>query len=309
MSSKNVTKFNTGSMDLNKVNQQMLDEAERDFKKIRRAAAKNKTALKDDTRELLAPDDTALQVEVPTTGEQAKEEAEEVKPYYVDPYVIPDRSIPAAQRLKRVSDIPNPDHSKPIYFLQEVPNPDGSGEIATYVEMAQLPVSDKERNVFFAYTVTQHLYDLVMGKNPSTAKLTDEELIALIGSTQGQVQDLPVTDVSWFDAAMFCNRFSQLIGHPTAYEFKYNDAGSIVEATCDESIKLAVRLPTVAEWLAAAKARKTYRFSGSDTAAEVAWTKENSGDKLHRVGLLKPNDWGMYDMTGNVWEWTNTQNN
>lgn len=309
MSSKSVVDFNTGSMDLNKVNQQLINEAEKDFKKLRREAGKKKKSLADDTRELLDPEDASLQVAVPTSGEQPSGETVEVKPYYVDPYVIPDRSIPVSRRLKRVSDMPNPDGSRPIYFLQEVPSPDGSGEVAAYVEMAQLPLSEDNRSVFFAYTVTQHLYELVMGKNPSTAKLTDEELIALIGSTQGQVQDLPVTDVSWFDAALFCNRFSQLIGHPTAYTFKYNDAGAIVEATCDESILQAVRLPTVAEWLAAAKARKNYRFAGSDTAAEVAWTKENSGDKLHRVGLLKPNDWGMYDMTGNVWEWTNTQNN
>lgn len=66
------------------------------------------------------------------------------------------------------------------------------------------------------------------------------------------------------------------------------------------------RLPTEAEWEYAAKGGKKtrgYSYSGSDTASVVGWVGENSDSTLHPVGLLKPNELGLYDMTGNLNEW------
>ena len=127
----------------------------------------------------------------------------------------------------------------------------------------------------------------------------------------------PVINVSWWDAIAYCNWLSQQEGFPDAYRlYGEEDQGRLVDAsgevTDDITKVFGYRLPTEAEWEYAARARTNdpdYKYSGSNDADEVAWYLLNSYNEDHAentpmpVKLLEPNDLGIYDMSGNVWEW------
>ena len=128
--------------------------------------------------------------------------------------------------------------------------------------------------------VTQKLYETIMGTNPSGFK--------------GNYN--PVENVSWYDAVEFCNALSKKIG----YEPVYTIDGSSV--TWNKNAN-GFRLPTVEEWQYAARGGQNYRYSGSDNLDSVGWYSRNSEDTTHPVAQKNPNGYGLYDMSGNVWEW------
>ncbi len=141
------------------------------------------------------------------------------------------------------------------------------------------------------YPVTQAEYIKVTGNNPSKFKSDKNK---------------PVEQVSWFDAVAFCNQLNEQYGYPHAYDKE----GRLLAADGKPVQSIAqvsgFRLPTEAEWEFAARGGKQsngYEYSGGNDLKIVGWYKENAGSKTHPVGSLSPNELGLYDLSGNVWEW------
>ena len=141
-----------------------------------------------------------------------------------------------------------------------------------------------------------------------------------MGNKRGYVMEQPVHtvllhdfyvdkyEVTSIDYKIFCAATNRKI--PTAPPWGWIDNNPIVNITWDDAHAYAAwvgkRLLTEAEWEYAArggKLSKGYKYSGSDALDEVGWFIENSGKKIHLVGMKKPNELGVYDMTGNAIEW------
>ena len=118
------------------------------------------------------------------------------------------------------------------------------------------------------FETDQKLWKCIMGKNPSYFK----------------GDNLPVEQVTWKSLHDFIKKLNNLTG-------------------------LNFKLPSEEEWEYASrggKLSKDYIYSGSNNLEDIAWIDKNSKHRTHPIGSKKPNELGIYDMTGNVWEWTST---
>ena len=147
----------------------------------------------------------------------------------------------------------------------------GTFQMGSEDELAEAPVHSVTLSSFRInkFTVTQKQWRVLMGTDPGW------------NSNYGLGDEFPATYMSYNDCKNFVQRLNTLTG-------------------------LHFRLPTEAEWEYAARGGKQSHgtlYSGSDNPDEVAWHQGNAGNVLHWPGSLRPNELGLYDMSGNIWEW------
>lgn len=157
--------------------------------------------------------------------------------------------------------------------------------------------SEEDRHSSPVHSVTVSSFQMMKTEVPQWLYL------AVMGEAKREIRtegdNLPIDFITWDEAVKFCNKLSLLAGLTPCY------SGSGKGTSCDFNAN-GYRLPTEAEWEYAAlggKNNSSYKYSGSDSIDDVAWYRKNSQYRAKEVATKAPNALGLYDMSGNAWEW------
>ena len=178
------------------------------------------------------------------------------------------------------------DSDSPDYSIQDL------------VEMVSVPAVAYSRG-----TVEYRVDAFAIGKTEVTQGLY-RKVMGAISKDDDLGDDFPVFNVSWYDAALFCNALSKKAGLDTAYVYEsVNDGGELINLSINYAAT-TVRLPTEMEWEIATRAgTSTTYYWDTDVASKYAYYAQDKGPVA--VAGFTPNALGLYDMAGNVAEWVN----
>ena len=171
-----------------------------------------------------------------------------------------------------------------------------------YAEDNEYPYHNITLPTYYAgkFPVTQNIWEIVMGYNKSHFKAKEDAI--------SDVNGFEFTR-SWFSTII--NERLRIIenrGHYPVENITYDEAQEFVRRL-SKMTNIQFDLPTEEEWEYAARGgqkSKHYRYAGSNNIDDIAWYRNNSEGTTHPVGEKQPNELGLYDMCGNVWEWTKT---
>lgn len=191
----------------------------------------------------------------------------------------------------------NPDSKTPSSSSTE-PSDSTEYSLDDFVEMSNVPAITFSRG-----TVDYKVSAFSIGKTEVTQGLY-REIVGSISKDDALGDDYPVFNVSWYDAARFCNALSKKIGLDTAYVYEsINSGGELENLSVNYAVK-SVRLPTEMEWEIAARAgTSTTYYWDTDVASKYAYYAQDKGPVA--VAGFTPNELDLYDMAGNVAEWVN----
>lgn len=186
------------------------------------------------------------------------------------------------------------------------PNNDTTNTLRLYafpypkIDFAEVPAGSfmMGSETGLAYEKPVHLVDITYSFLISKHEITQKQWLTLMDTNPSPFVgfDLPVSNISWVEAIHFCNKLSKMLGFDTCYSFRNG------KVEWDTSAN-GFRLPTEAEWEYSCRAGTSGDFAGTGNPLDMGWYDINSGAKPHPVGTKFANQWGIFDMHGNVWEW------